>query len=62
MIHNVKPMIFNKKLKSLKYRNFRTPVRRIGRTRLAKVLTKEMKKTPEAEFTPELPELKPEGD
>ncbi len=55
-------MIFNKKLKSLKYRNFRTPVRRIGRTRLAKVLTKEMKKTPEAEFTPELPELKPEGD
>lgn len=54
-------MIFNKKLKSLKYRKFRNPVRRIRKTRTAKVLTNELKKTPEAKLTPVLPELKSEG-
>lgn len=55
-------MIFNKKLKSLKPRNFRNPAKKIRKAKMAKLLTKEIKKTPEAEFIPVLPELKPEGD
>ncbi|MDE5855138.1 MAG: hypothetical protein K2H19_08785 [Ruminococcus sp.] len=58
-------MIFNKKLKSLKYRRFRNPVKRIRKTRTGKELTNltnELKKTPEVKLTPILPELKTEGD
>lgn len=53
-------MIFSKRLKSLKYRKFRNPVRRTRKTRTAKELTNELKKTPEAKLSPVLPELKKE--